>query len=458
MADNSPTTALEELQSRFPHIYDVYNEKTVLYALLDIYAKNHEYKLGLIDRLYSALGIEDTYDEDLEWRWGSLLNLYRHPNESYSDYRSRLEIVYPSLVGGTAEAIKYAVATAIGLTSDSDVIDQYIHVYDAWEYEGEIIDDGSSHDTYEPTTNTNLALNDGFKTNLPYNLKKYGAFVVTVDLSISETIADYQKAVTEAVMNTKASGTQPYIIYLYVFYDSAVIKNNGDDVDMMNINDTKYEDVILAVDDELLPEVLTVSYNEIVGLLADDDVLSHIKQVLSENTGIHTDDQIVDNIDLQNDEDASIIGLNRFFIPMLNNSAKLNQSFILSLVDSVDDVDTFEDNIKLQQDDIVGIDGSDEYNDAFSILQDEISNLESEIDDMLDIIQNIQDTTSVDGDDNLTDNISSSILQTGAINSAVIQSMWSSNCINGSVTLNGSFITNQHEEADVCIDRIYYNN
>lgn len=348
MADNSPTTALEELQSRFPHIYDVYNEKTILYALLDIYAKNHEYKLGLIDRLYAALGIEDTYDEDLEWRWGSLLNLYRHPNESYSDYRSRLEIVYPSLVGGTAEAIKYAVATAIGLTSDSDVIDQYIHVYDAWEYKGEIIDDGSSHD-----------------------LKKYGAFVVTVDLSISETIADYQKAVTEAVMNTKASGTQPYIIYLYVFYDSAAIKNSGDDVDIIDIKDTKYEDVILAVDDELLPEVLTVSYNEIAGLLADDDVLSHIEQVLSENTGIYTDDQI---------------------------------------------------------------------------------------DDMLDIIQNIQDTTSVDGDDNLTDNISSSILQTGAINSAVIQSMWSSNCINGSVILNESFITNQHEEADVCIDRIYYNN
>jgi hypothetical protein len=371
MADNSPTTALEELQSRFPHIYDVYNEKTVLYALLDIYAKNHEHKLGLIDRLYAALGIEDTYDEDLEWRWGSLLNLYRHPNESYSNYRSRLEIVYPSLVGGTAEAIKYAVATAIGLTSDSDVIDQYIHVYDIWEYEGEIIDDGSSHDTYEPTTNTNLALNDGFKTNLPYSIKKYGAFVVTVDLSISETIADYQKAVTEAIMNTKASGTQPYIIYLYIFYDSTTIKNNGDDVDMANINDMKYEGAVLAVDDGLLSEVLTISHGDMAELLTDDDAISHIKQISDENTNtsIRTDDQIISiDIGLQDDESTSIVD-----------------------------------------------------------------------------------------DDNLTDNISSSISQIGAINPTVIQSRWNSNCINGSAILNESFITNQREEVDVCIDRIHYN-
>lgn len=367
MADNSPTTALEELQSRFPHIYNVYDKKTVLYALLSIYAKNHEYKLGLIDRLYSALGIEDTYDEDLEWRWGSLLNLYRHPNESYDDYRSRLEIVYPSLVGGTAEAIKYATATAIGLTSDSEIIDQYIHVYDAWEYDGEIVDNSLEHDYYEPILNSSdYTLNNNLVTNMKYNLKRYGAFVVTVDLSISEGIANYQKAVQDAVYNTKASGTQPYIIYLYIFYDSASINRDADE-DMININDLKTEQAILAVSDEFIDT---------------------INKIDNDSSSISGDDQI-------------------------SNAIRLLQS----------------DSGLLQY----------------------IDELSQQLSQVLD------EDKSVDGSDNFTDNVITTIQQTGAINSAIITSMWSSNCINGSVTLNESLITNLHEDADVCIDIIHYN-
>lgn len=236
MADNSPTTALEELQSRFPHIYNVYDKKTVLYALLSIYAQNHEYKLGLIDRLYSALGIEDTYDEDLEWKWGSLLNLYRHPNESYDDYRSRLEIVYPSLVGGTAEAIKYAVATTIGISSNPVLIDQYIHVYDAWEYIGELIPK-EDDPPFDPTINI-FKTNIDFITNKPYETKKYGAFVVTVDLSINESIANSKSFVYNVINKTKASGTNPYLLFLYISDDIGQIEGL-DDYDLINITEIK---------------------------------------------------------------------------------------------------------------------------------------------------------------------------------------------------------------------------
>lgn len=457
MADNSPTTALEELQSRFPHIYNVYDKKTVLYALLSIYAKNHEYKLGLIDRLYSALGIEDTYDEDLEWRWGSLLNLYRHPNESYDDYRSRLEIVYPSLVGGTTEAIKYATATAIGLTSDSEMIDQYIHVYDAWEYDGEIVDSSLEHDYYEPILNSpDYTLNNNLITNMKYNLKRYGAFVVTVDLSISEGIANYQKAVQDAVYNTKASGTQPYIIYLYIFYDSASINRNADE-DTININDLKTEQAILAISDESLPEILTFDSDDIAYLLSSDDNNDVINQMLSELNDLHGDDITNDLLSQTLDDTGNITRYNNFFIPMLNGDNKLNDSIILSLIDSVIDVDEFIDIINKIDNDSSSISGNDQISNAIRLLQSD-SGLLQYIDELSQQLSQVLDEDkSVDGSDNFTDNVITTIQQTGAINSAIITSMWSSNCINGSVTLNESLITNLHEDADVCIDIIHYN-
>ena len=102
---------LPQMQEKFPHIYDIYNEKTILYALLSVYADRSKEKLRIIDRLYAMIGIDSTYDEDLEYRWGSLLGVYRNKGESYSDYRSRLLIIYSSLAGGTAEAIKYAIDT-----------------------------------------------------------------------------------------------------------------------------------------------------------------------------------------------------------------------------------------------------------------------------------------------------------------------------------------------------------
>ena len=97
---------LPQMQASFPHLYDVYNEKTILYALLSVYADRAKSRLRIIDRLYAMIGIDSTYDEDLEYRWGSLLGIKRNSGESYSDYRARLLIIYASLADGTAEAIE----------------------------------------------------------------------------------------------------------------------------------------------------------------------------------------------------------------------------------------------------------------------------------------------------------------------------------------------------------------
>ena len=103
---NGDNGILSRMQGNFPHIYDVYNDKTILYAILSIYASKYNMTRDIIDRIYGMIGIETTYDEDLEHRWGSMLGIYKEIGESYDDYRARLMIVYASFSGGTAEAIK----------------------------------------------------------------------------------------------------------------------------------------------------------------------------------------------------------------------------------------------------------------------------------------------------------------------------------------------------------------
>ena len=149
---NGDNGILSRMQGNFPHIYDVYNDKTILYAILSIYASKYNMTRDIIDRIYGMIGIETTYDEDLEHRWGSMLGIYKEIGESYDDYRARLMIVYASFSGGTAEAIKYAVAVTVGISTEKSVIDKYINIIDAWEYDHELI----PHDTdpkYDAITN-----------------------------------------------------------------------------------------------------------------------------------------------------------------------------------------------------------------------------------------------------------------------------------------------------------------
>ena len=209
---------LPQMQEKFPHIYDIYNEKTILYALLSVYADRSKEKLRIIDRLYAMIGIDSTYDEDLEYRWGSLLGVYRNKGESYSDYRSRLLIIYSSLAGGTAEAIKYAIVSTIGISSDVDAINKYIKVYDAWEYP-EVPDTSI-------TNRDNVFLNQNFVTNTEMILTDYGHIICTVDLEANESITTMHDKIMTAIKKTKASGIYPYLLFIYITNEIATIKYN----------------------------------------------------------------------------------------------------------------------------------------------------------------------------------------------------------------------------------------
>lgn len=203
---------LANMQASFPYIYDVYNEKSILYALLSVYADRCGRRNQILTRLYGMIGIDTTYDEDLERRWGSLLGISRNNNESIEDYRTRLMIVYVSLAGGTEEAIKYAIASTIGISNNPDTIDKCIKIYDAWLYNGvdeSIVD------------------------------KEYGAFVCTVDISDNEDVTMYYDKIMHAINTTKASGTVPYLIFLYIMCDNIQIA--AEDTDIMEICESSEE-------------------------------------------------------------------------------------------------------------------------------------------------------------------------------------------------------------------------
>lgn len=220
---------LDNMQSSFPHIYNVYDHNTILYALLSVYASKFGAKEDIINRVYAMIGIDSTYDEDLEHRWGSLLGIYKNNGESFGDYRARLMIIYASLTGGTEEAIKYAVASAIGISSNQDMINEYIHIYDAWTYYG-------------------------------FDTHKYGAFVCTIDLTVDENIVAYYDKIIRAINQTKASGIAAYLMLLYITNELCTIHMN--EYDKMNVSESSSDAGRIVVDDNKLTDKASQTIQE----------------------------------------------------------------------------------------------------------------------------------------------------------------------------------------------------
>lgn len=381
---------LPQMQEKFPHIYDVYNEKTILYALLSVYADKSKERLRIIDRLYAMIGIDSTYDEDLEYRWGSLLGVYRNKGESYSDYRSRLLIIYSSLAGGTAEAIKYAIASTIGISSDVDAINKYIKVYDAWEYP-EVPDTSL-------TNKDNVFLNQNFVTNTEIISTDYGHIICTVDLEANESITTMHDKIMTAIKKTKASGIYPYLLFIYITNEIATIKYNeylrdkitdgfSDTSFIASCKDTYYPELnhvsklnkdfntnrkwhVDNVDDwydvvafsivaekGLLTSVKSCTWSWDVGKTNDDMITNKyvdtdwkydiIRSLVSEDTSISIDEVSNFGINELNDEQHIIIGNKTDYYPLLNNMlVTTNKSMELNREHIFDGGDKFLDGIK----------------------------------------------------------------------------------------------------------------
>lgn len=125
------------IMRRFPqYAYSETNPDSSLYKLIQSIVDEFNITMSNIDKIDGMIGIDNTLPEDLYSRWGALLNIKRNPGEADEQYRNRLKVSIASLSGGTANAIRYAVACGLGVNNDPAAIER-IHVYDAWEYNGD---------------------------------------------------------------------------------------------------------------------------------------------------------------------------------------------------------------------------------------------------------------------------------------------------------------------------------
>lgn len=183
---------LSLIQDKLPELYAKYEnksetEKSVLCVILGVLANALDHSSSLTDRVDAAIGIDTTYDEDLEYRWGSLLGINKIATESYDLYRNRLKLAMPSMIGGTKDAIKYAIATVVGVENNNTIQDDYIEVVDGWEYNGSV--------------------------EIPDEYRQYGCFVCTVDLSVGEGALDIEQKMIDSINAVKASGTTFHVLY-----------------------------------------------------------------------------------------------------------------------------------------------------------------------------------------------------------------------------------------------------
>ena len=107
---------IEAIVQRLPHFYAAYDNKSIMYGILKAFADEFDIVVNdYINRSDNDIGIMTTDERDLEWRWGALMGFPRLRNETYERYRMRLVNMVNALRGGTAPAIRYAVALMLGI-------------------------------------------------------------------------------------------------------------------------------------------------------------------------------------------------------------------------------------------------------------------------------------------------------------------------------------------------------
>lgn len=181
---------IQAVMNRFPqNAYDPDNQKSVLYAIIKAIIDEFNITMGNIDRINKMLDINNIEPEDMYNRFGALLNINRNPDETDEQYRSRLKTSMTALSGGTASAIKYAIACGLGINGDNEAMDK-ITIYDAWEYNGDA---------------------DVIKEN--------GYVVCSIDLNSGTYSTEIDQAVRNATDNVKAAG----VIIQFVYYNFRIM-------------------------------------------------------------------------------------------------------------------------------------------------------------------------------------------------------------------------------------------
>lgn len=124
---------LEYIINRLPSFYNTDNG-SIIRAIINSISD----ELDIVDNqhnvIQSLIGINTTYNNELDSRWGKMLGISRNNNESDGSYRDRLKSSIIRLRGGTRDALQYAVAIILGIDDSASNINNQIKIYDAWTY------------------------------------------------------------------------------------------------------------------------------------------------------------------------------------------------------------------------------------------------------------------------------------------------------------------------------------
>lgn len=435
MTDNS-RQIIERMQASFPHLYNVYDKSTILYALLSVFGERMGTRTDIIDRLYAMIGIDSTYDEDLEHRWGSLLGVYRQNGESFNDYRSRLLIVYSSLAGGTAEAIKFAIASAIGITFDTNAINQYIKVYDAWKYLYEVPDKSL-------TNKDDVLTNQNFITNTEVISATYGHIICTVDLSVNEGIAGMYSKIMNAINTTKASGIYPYLLFIYITHELTTLSYREQIFDKISEKSSELS-YFVSAKDTYYPQTNN-------GYLTNSTFMT--------NREIHVDnvDDYYDNIVQKIVEGCSITRIKstewKRDIGTTNDTMITNQFA---------DTDEIHDKVMSSNTDIASIDPDERMKYKIHEEQLEFVSITGQQHAFRSLVNRsslnndfiLNDGSSFGVGSKFVDKVKNTIKESKAICSD-ITTTWATIGTNSAI-LNVGFVTNMFMQSDECIDIIQY--
>lgn len=202
---------IDAVLSRFPqYTYNPEDKQSALYKLIKSIVDEFSITMDNINRLNNAMNIDTVLPDDIYNRFGSLLNIKQNKGETDEQYRSRLKVSVTSLSGGTTDAIKYSIASGLGINNNQEAMDR-IKIYDAWEYDGD----------------ADVA-------------REYGYIVCSVDLNNGSYSADMEKIVAESANSVKAAG----VVIQFVYYNFRIVYYAQlDDVTYASLGTLKYNQV-----------------------------------------------------------------------------------------------------------------------------------------------------------------------------------------------------------------------
>lgn len=172
-------TELEYVLSKLPGYLNT-SDGSTLYGVIKSIVDELVVLQNGIDELHAMIGVDTTYGEDLDARWGKIVGISRRKGETDEEYRYRLQTATTSMIGGTKDALRYCVAVGVGFTGDN--MDR-IKVYDAWDYPGE------------------------------YDHKGPGYAIITVDLNYTHFTTDMEEMIRKSIADAKAAGIAVNVIY-----------------------------------------------------------------------------------------------------------------------------------------------------------------------------------------------------------------------------------------------------